>query len=68
MHNIVATGTGFVLIDSRWTVDHGYETAVYECDHRGQIKSCGDLEVTWYDTEEEMRKGHESMIEKWRGR
>lgn len=68
MRSTVATGTGFVVVDSRWTLDHGYETMVFASDHRGYIRDYTDIDVAWYNTAEEMEKGHEEMIKKWRCR
>lgn len=56
----------YVWIDSCFTMDHGYETMVFESDSEGNVLDWGECDVEWYDTLEEMQIGHEKMCEKWR--
>lgn len=64
----VAVGnTGrYVVIDSRETFDAGYETMVFESSGDGDVLDWGELDVERYDNWEEMKKGHETICEKWK--
>ena len=64
----VAVGsTGrFVVVDSRDTMDVGYETMVFESDADGDVFEYADLDVARYKTWQDMKKGHEKMCEKWK--
>ena len=56
---------GTVLIDSANTIDRGYETMVFRCDSEGRVESWLDLDCALYSTKEEMKVGHQEMVEKW---
>ena len=63
---VIITRSGqYVLIDTCWTLDHGYETMVFECDPNGRVTSWSDLDVAWYHSKEEADIGHANMINKW---
>lgn len=53
-------------VDSNNTLDHGYETMVFECDKDGNVTSWRDLDCELYDSLEEMQAGHKAMVEKWK--
>ena len=55
-----------VVIDSRFTFDHGYETMVFASDELGEVLNWSDLDVETYGTWQEMEKGHNEMCEKWK--
>lgn len=60
------TENSYVLVDSCNTIDHGYETMIFECDEEGNVSNWNDIDADWYDTEEEMKIGHQKMCEKWK--
>ena len=68
MKTIVDTTSGFVLVDTRNTPDHGPETMVFVCDKNGNVCDWRDLDCMRYKTIPEAIKGHAVMIEKWRKR
>lgn len=64
---IAVGSTGrFVVVDSRETMDAGYETMVFEAEGNGDVIDYDDLDVARYETWQEMEKGHEKMCEKWK--
>ena len=63
----IKTSKGYVLIDSRNTFDHGFETMVFRCDQNGNVSNWLDIDVDRYFSYEEMLEGHVCMINKWRG-
>ena len=42
-----------------------YETMVFKCDKDGDVEDWGELDKENYETEEEAKKGHKKMVEKW---
>ena len=66
-NDIVRTRNGnYVFIDSRDTLDKGYETMVFECNENGVVDNWLELDVARYKTIEEMTEGHVKMIYKWK--
>ena len=64
--DIITTKNGkYVLIDTCYTLDHGWESMVFECDCDGNVKSWIDLDVEIYDTMDEANEGHQEMINRW---
>ena len=66
--NCIAVGsTGrYVVVDSRQTMDAGYETMVFESSENGDVFTYEDLDIDRYKTWEDMKEGHEKMCEKWK--
>jgi len=65
----VKTANGkYLLVDSRDTFDHGYETMVFRCDENGAVDNWLDIDVDTYPTLPDMIKGHVQMINKWKER
>ena len=64
----VKTSTGYVAVDTCFTLDHGWETMVFECNEHGGIKSWMDLDCENYKTKAEAKAGHKAMMEKWNGK
>ena len=56
---------GYVLVDTCYTIDHGYETMVFKCDSKGNVKKWDELDSEWYDTWEEALRGHDHMRSEW---
>lgn len=50
-------------VDSRWTIDHGYETMAFLCDSDGNVLSWEDLYCEHYATAASMEIGHKRAIE-----
>ena len=64
--DIIKTANGeYVYIDTRWTLDHGWETMVFTCDESGQVTDWCDLDCEIYDTKEQADIGHTDMINRW---
>ena len=67
LRDVVATKNGqYVAVDTCWTIDHGWETMVFQCNSEGNIESYADLDADWYDSEAEAAEGHVAMIKKWK--
>ena len=58
-------GGQYVWIDTCYTLDHGWETMVFECDENGNVISWWDLDSNRYTSEAEAAVGHERMVGKW---
>ena len=56
----------WVLVDSIYTLDAGFETMVFPCDAKGKVTDWGELQVKRYDTYEQMKQGHEGIVKTWR--
>lgn len=52
--HIVKSNANYYLVDSCYTWDWGYETMVFGCDSKGNVKSWRDLFVARYQSESEM--------------
>lgn len=64
---IVKTRTrGYVLVDTCYTLDHGWETMVFASDKNGNVSNWSDLDCDVYKTNFQASDGHEEMIEKWK--
>lgn len=55
-----------VVVDSRETPDHGYETMVFPADEDGEVLDWGELDVDTYRDWQEMKEGHDEMCKKWK--
>lgn len=57
----------YVVIDTCYTADHGYETMVFKATGQNgtEPESWSDIDAAWYESWEEARLGHLDMIEKW---
>lgn len=63
---VVKTKTsGFVWIDTCYTLDCGLETMVFPCTENGVVTDWMDLDCDRYFTESTARAGHELMVKKW---
>ena len=58
-------GGQYVWIDTCYTLDHGWETMVFESDENGNVISWWDLDSDHYMSEAEAAVGHGCMVEKW---
>ena len=56
---------GYVWIDTSYTLDHGWETMVFESDENGNVSDWMDLDCDIYVTEQQASEGHDEMIRKW---
>ena len=56
------------IVDTQFTMDHGWETMVFVGDCEGNIISYSDYDCNNYDTFEEANAGHEAMLVKWRNK
>lgn len=64
---IVKTKTrGYVLVDTCYTLDRGWETMVFASDKNGNVSNWSDLDCDVYATNFQASDGHEEMIEKWK--
>ena len=59
---------GYVLVDTCNTIDHDWETMVFECDAEGNVEDWGELDCERYDSQEEAKEGHNKMVEEWKAR
>lgn len=55
----------YVVVDTRLTMDHGWETMVFASTSRGEILNYTALNEKRYASKEEAKKGHYEMIEKF---
>ena len=62
---IVKTSKGYVLIDTCFTLDHGWETIVFACDENGKVDNWQGLDVDIYGSQVAAENGHWQMVEKW---
>ena len=60
--HIVKFNGNHYLVDSCYTWDCGYETMVFRCDSKGNVKSWRDLFVSRYQSESEMQQGHMQIV------
>ena len=49
-------------VDSRYTMDHGYETMIFACDSNGNVTSWSDLYADRYDNAFSMMKAHKKIV------
>ena len=64
--DVIRTNSGeYVFIDTCWTMDHGWETMVFECDEDGIVTDWCDLDCDIYATKEQADIGHADMVNKW---
>ena len=56
----------YVVVDTRLTMDHGWETMVFASTSQGEILSYAALDEERYASKEEAKKGHCEMIEKFK--
>lgn len=59
-------GGQYVWIDTCYTLDHGWETMVFESDENGNVISWYDLDSDRYMSETQASAGHDRMVEKWK--
>ena len=57
---------GYVWIGTCYTLDHGWETKVFNCDENKKILNGQDLDAKLYINENHAAKGHDEMVEKWK--
>ena len=64
--DLIKTRSGkFVLVDTRWTLDHGWETMVFKANKNGEVTNWLDLDCARYDSKEAADCGHSDMVNKW---
>ena len=49
-------------VDSRFTLDNGFETMVFVCNKFGEVVSWKDLYAEWYTDVNEMSIGHSRIV------
>lgn len=59
---IVYTDNKYYYVDSRFTLDNGFETMVFICNEFGQVLSWKDLYAEWYTDVNEMYIGHLRVV------
>lgn len=70
MKSVIASNkveSGWVLVSTVDSFDHGLETMVFECDQGGSVINWSDLDCNRYDDWSEAESGHERMVAEWRG-
>ena len=66
LRDIIKLRSGkFVMVDTRWTIDQGWETMVFSCDEDGKVKNWSDLDCARYANKEDAAIGHAEIINKW---
>lgn len=55
----------YVMIDTCFTLDHGYETMVFASDENGNVTDWTDLDVKRYPNASVASRGHTDMCLKW---
>jgi len=64
--DLIKTRNGkFVLIDTRWTIDAGWETMVFSANKNGEVTNGLDFDCVQYGSKEEAAVGHTEIINKW---
>ena len=66
--DVIQSLNGYVVVDTGYTVDGFFETAVFRCNEKGEIKTDADwieLDLERYPSDKEMYSGHQRMIGKW---
>lgn len=65
-NDVIRTANGeFVVIDTCFTFDYGWETMVFPCKEDGYILDFSELDVNRYISPEDADIGHAEMINKW---
>lgn len=66
IQDVVKTKDGsYVLVDSIYTTDRGFETMVFACDENGNCVDYADLDVDHYANIRDTADGHKRMVAKW---
>ena len=60
--DIIEYNGNYYYVDSRYTLDHGYETMVFACDDKGNVTDWIDLYCDIYATPTEMAVAHKKLI------
>lgn len=60
--HIVKSNGKHYLVDSCYTWDCGYETMIFRCDSKGNVKNWRDLFSEHYQSESEMQQGHMKIV------
>lgn len=69
LREVIRTRTGrYVMIDTCYTWDHGWETMVFACNERGEVIDWRSLDMENYETQTGAAMGHYGMVKKWRER
>jgi hypothetical protein len=67
LRKVIKTKAGeYVLIDTRHTLDHGWESMVFRCDEDGDVFFYDEIDVAWYQSAVEAIVGHYDMVNKWK--
>ena len=61
--NIIKHNGNHYYVDSRWTIDHGYETMAFPCDANGNVTNWRGVYRRNYATATQMELGHKNAIE-----
>lgn len=68
LNTITKKNGKFFMVDTCYTLDHGYETMVFPYDmENDKVASWGELDCDIYDSEEEASEGHADMVKEWGG-
>lgn len=70
MRDVIKTARDkYVMIDTRYTSDHGWETMVFSCNRCGHVYENAwrnPLDEKLYPSIEEANAGHNEIVRKWR--
>lgn len=58
------TDNGKYYISTNDTPDNGFETMVFPAQN-GRVIDWGELDVCWYESEDDASAGHDEMVLKW---
>ena len=59
------TTSGKYFISTNNTFDHGWETMVFSRNPQSGDIDYAEIDVTWYESEEDAYDGHDRIISKW---
>lgn len=64
---LISVKDGYVLVDTRYTFDHGWETMAFPCNENGDDWQ-DEIDAARYRTKEEAQKGHDQIVDKWQAK
>ena len=60
--HIIKSNGKYYLVDSCYTWDCGYETMIFRCNSKGNVKNWRELFVARYQSESEMQQRHMKIV------
>lgn len=66
MRDTILTSLGYAVVDTRHTVDCGWESMVFRSTEDGKITDGSPLAVDGYIDEDAARAGHQDLINRWK--